>query len=129
MDKQALTRALKKDFNFLKGKVLGILLYGSQLKDPTPRSDIDVCIVAPNMDDATVISGIFRNVDVSGKKYDVHTFHELPLHIQTQVINHHEEIFVKDRPALHEYFYFYRKLWNDQKHRNEVTKEEILAML
>ena len=120
-------RALKKDFAFLKDKVLGVLLFGSQLSGPTQRSDVDICIVAPVMEDSKVLSEVFRNVNVTAKKYDVHTFHELPLHIKIEIIRHHEEIFVKNRPALHEYFYFYRKLWNGQKHRNEISKEEILA--
>ncbi|MBI2138840.1 nucleotidyltransferase domain-containing protein [Candidatus Woesearchaeota archaeon] len=122
-------KTLRKDFAFLKDKVLGILLFGSQLKDPTPRSDIDICIVAPSMEDSQVLSEVFRNIDVHRKKYDVRTFHELPLHIKNSIINHHEEIFVNDKPALYEYFYFYRKLWGGQKHRNDAPKEEILAMM
>lgn len=35
-------------------------------------------------------------------------------------------IVAKDEPELYEYLYFYRKLINGQKHRQVVSKEEIL---
>jgi len=122
-------RQLKKDFSFLKGKVMAVLLFGSRIKRSTPRSDFDICIVAPKEKDSKIIREVYRHVDVNKNKYDVHTFNELPLNMKIDIINKHEEIYVKDRPELHEYFYFYRKLWNDQKHRNEMTKEEVLRIV
>ena len=108
---------------------MAVLVFGSALKNPTPRSDIDICIVSKDKDDSRIIREVFQHVDVAKKKYDVHTFNELPLYIKIGVINNNEEIYVGDKPALYEYFYFYRKLWNGQKHRNEMTKEEILEMV
>ncbi|MBI2577116.1 nucleotidyltransferase domain-containing protein [Candidatus Woesearchaeota archaeon] len=121
--------AIAGDLAFLRGRVLGILLFGSQVDKPTPRSDIDICIVAKGRKDVELVKEVFRNVDVVKKKYDVHAFGDLPLHIQAGIIEKNEGIFVPDWPELGEYFYYFRKLWNDQKHRNEVSKEEILAMM
>lgn len=121
-------KQLKKDFSFLKGKVMAILLFGSKIKQSTPRSDIDICIVAKEKD-SRIIREVYQHIDVNKKRYDVHTFNELPLHIKIDIINNHREIYIKDKPELYEYFYFYRKLWNDQKHRQQLTKEEILSMV
>ena len=125
--------SLKKDFSFLfdKKEVLSVLLYGSHAEHTeTPRSDIDICIVAPDCDDRKGLLGeVYRNLDVYSKKYDVRLFEELPLYIQIQVIQKHEIIHARDIYDLYEYFYQFRKLWDDQAARQQVTKEEMAAML
>ena len=41
----------KKDFEFLKDEVLGIVMFGSIVKgNSTERSDVDICIIAPGKD-------------------------------------------------------------------------------
>ena len=45
------------------------------------------------------------------------------------VIEHHEVILCRDLPALYEYLYFYRRLWGDQKHRQDLEKRELLEVL
>ncbi len=51
---------------------------------------------------------------------------ELPLYMKLQVIGAHKVVFCRDLPGLYEYFYFYRKIWEDQKHRQEMDKEELM---
>lgn len=125
--------SLKKDFSFLFGKeeVLSVLLFGSQAEhNETQRSDVDVCIVAPDCDDRKGLLGeVYRNLDVYSKKYDVRFFEELPLYIQIQIIRQHEVIYVRDMLDLYEYFYQFRRLWDDQAARQQVTKEEMAGML
>ncbi len=125
--------AIKKDFSFLfdRKDVYAILLYGSVLKgEETPRSDIDICIVAPECKDRRGLTKeLYRNLDVFSKKYDVRIFEELPLYIKAQIINKNEIIYAKDIYELYEYFYFFRKLWEDQAQRQKVTKDEIVQML
>ncbi|GFO97322.1 hypothetical protein ig2599ANME_1522 [groundwater metagenome] len=125
--------SIKKDFSFLFNRkdVLAILLYGSAAKgDETPRSDIDVCIVAPQCKDRRGLSGeVYRNLDVFSKKYDVRIFEELPLHIQTRIIQSHVIIDTKNIFEMHEYFYYFRKLWMEQAARQRVTVEELTRML
>ena len=95
----------------------------------TSRSDIDVCIVAPNEDLHQLISFILQNVNVTSKKYDVRVFQELPLYIKIQVIENGELLYSANELDLYEYFYMYRKLWNDQKHRQEISREELISFL
>lgn len=119
---------LTEKFRFLKDEVLAVLVFGSHARsEETPRSDIDVCIVAPGKDPKEVLAKVFRNVDTRG--LDIYCFQELPLHIKMDVILHHRPLFVRDEPSLYEYFYTFRKIWADQEHRQSVTKGEILSML
>ena len=64
---------------------MAVLLYGSVVKgEETPRSDIDICLVAPTCKDkAGLLREVHRNLDVFSKKYDVRIFEELPLYIQS----------------------------------------------
>ena len=125
--------SLEKDFSFLNSRkdVLAILLYGSMVKgEETPRSDIDICIVAPECNDrAGLLMQIFRNIDVFSKRYDVKIFEELPLYIQIQVIQKHDIIYANDVYEMYEYFYYFRKLWDDQASRQHMTKEDFAEMI
>lgn len=125
--------SVEKDFSFLfnKKEVLAILLYGSVAKgEETPRSDVDICIIAPACKDkAYLLREVFKNIDVFSKKYDVRIFEELPLYLQIQVIQQHEVIYAKDVYELYEYFYYFRKLWQEQASRQHLTKEELMMML
>ncbi|KKN28749.1 hypothetical protein LCGC14_0851150 [marine sediment metagenome] len=132
MVKKELLEQIYSDFSIIiqKREILGILLYGSYLMDnETYRSDIDICIVAPNEDIHQLISIILQNVNVTSKKYDVRVFQELPLYIKIHVIENGKLIYSGDKLDLYEYFYLYRKLWNDQKHRQEISKEELIYFL
>ncbi len=116
-------------FAFTNKEILGILLFGSYIYNwETNRSDIDICVVAPNKENYELLSVFLRNIDVVSKKYDIRFFSELPLYIIIQVIRDGILIYSPDKLDLYEYFYFYRKLWADQKHRQEISKEELLSM-
>lgn len=116
-----------EDFGFLKDRVLAVLILGSSVDGGIAGSrDVDVCIVAPEGFD---IKEVFRHVDVVGKGYDVWLFEELPLYMKMEVIEKHEVVFCRDIPELYEYFYRFRKLWKDQKRRNQVTRDELERML
>jgi len=102
---------LKKDFRDFKGRCQGILLFGSYVEgEQTKRSDIDVCVVNPS-------KGVLD--DISGKlggKYDIKVFDNLPLYIKLEIIRHHVVVYGNEL-KLSEYFYFFRKLWQDMEHR------------
>ena len=125
--------SIKKDFSFLfeREDILAILLYGSAAKgDETPRSDLDICIVLPSrkyMKD--ILNQIYAKLDVFTKKYDVRFFEELPLYIQINIIESNKIIYSKDIYELYEYFYFIRKLWEDQMMRQQVTADEMAEIL
>jgi predicted nucleotidyltransferase len=124
------------DFAFLADdeEVLALLPFGSAARDDAdPRSDRDICIVAPELREARTrrmfLRAIFERLDVREKRYDLWFFEELPLYLKIQVIEHHEVILCRDLPALYEYLYFYRRLWGDQKHRQDLEKRELLEIL
>jgi uncharacterized protein YutE (UPF0331/DUF86 family)/predicted nucleotidyltransferase len=133
IDKWLKREAIENDISFLfvRKDLMAVLLYGSVIKgEETPRSDIDICLVAPTCKDkAGLIREVHRNLDVFSKKYDIRFFEELPLYIQIQIIGNHEIIYMKDVYELFEYFYYFRKLWEDQASRQHVTREELAAML
>ena len=126
-------KIIKKIYNdflpVIKTKdILGILLFGSYSKDQqTNRSDIDICVVAPHIDNHDLYSYILSQIDVKTKKYDIRMFSELPIHIKIRIIEDGELIYSPNQYDLYEYFYFYRKLWEDQKRRQEITKKELLS--
>jgi len=132
MVKNELLNQILDDFSDVieNKKVLGILLFGSYAIDQeTNRSDIDICIVAPNEKMFDLLSYIWQKINVALKKYDVRMFSELPLYIKIHVIKNGILIYSPNKFDLYEYFYFYRKLWADQKHRQEISKEELISFL
>jgi len=108
---------VRRDFEFLKPRVLGVLLFGSQVRGDVVRGDIDICIVAPGQDKVKLLFEVFEKVDVYGKRYDVYVFEELPLYMRFEVIENHELVLSKNPPELYEYLYFYRKLLEDYRWR------------
>ncbi|MEM2144782.1 MAG: nucleotidyltransferase domain-containing protein [Candidatus Jordarchaeaceae archaeon] len=124
-----LIEKLKKDFAVLTERrdVLAVLLYGSQASgNSTPRSDVDICIVAPEADRNSLFRTILRHFR---EPYDVKIFESLPMYLKIQVIKNHIIIYAKNILDLYEYFYTYRKLWKDQEKRNTLTAEDIEALL
>ena len=131
MVKKELLNQIFNDFSTVIAKrdILGILLYGSFTKDKnTNKSDIDICVVAPNEEKHHLLSFVLQNINVQKKKYDVRLFYELPLYIKINVIEEGLLIYSPNKLDLYEFFYIYRKLWNDQKHRQETSKEDLLLI-
>lgn len=124
-----LMEKIKRDLEVLTDRrdVLAVLLYGSQASgDSTPRSDVDICIVAPEADREALFRAILRHVR---EPYDVKIFESLPMYLKIQVIRNHVVVYARDILDLYEYLYTYRKLWKDQERRNTLTEEEIDALL
>ncbi|MGD2251231.1 MAG: nucleotidyltransferase domain-containing protein [Candidatus Methanofastidiosia archaeon] len=120
MDKGDIER-IKRDFKFLSDDVLAIVIYGSRAKkEETERSDIDICIVAPNTDK----SEIFK--ETLHLDYDIKLFESMPLFLKMKVIQNHKIVYTQNILDFYEYLYFFRKLWKDQEHRQKMTKEEAL---
>ena len=117
-------REIKKDFQFLEKEVMGVLVYGSYAnKKSTPRSDIDICIVigkpSTPREMRKMLSKVWGKVNVNRKGYDVKIFEELPLRVKMGVIEEGKVVLGK-KPDIYGYFYKYRKMWNDQKHRQGI---------
>ena len=132
MGQKKLLEQIKKDFSNIveKKKITGILLYGSYIDNKaTSRSDIDICVVAPDEDMHNLLSYILQNINVNLKKYDVRFFSELPLYIKINVIEKGMLVYSPNKLDLYEYFYIYRKLWADQKQRQSISKDELISFL
>jgi len=130
MDAEDIRRKVRMDFKFLIDNVLvlGMLIYGSVAKgESNERSDIDICVVVPLVDDKIRFSrSILANV--KDERYDVRIFELMPLYLKMEVIEHGEAVYARDIYELYEYFYTFRKLWMDQKERQTLSKEEILEL-
>ncbi|MCE8428836.1 MAG: nucleotidyltransferase domain-containing protein [Candidatus Methanoperedens sp.] len=107
-----LTIFLKKEFEFIKDDVQGILLYGSHARqDADERSDIDICLIKPGNNG--ILRRIFQKV---GSKYDIKIFEDLPLYIKMEIIENYRIIY-GDEPSISYYFYHFRKNWEDMRYR------------
>ena len=106
---------IMKDLEFLQDH--DVVIYGSFVSNEmTPRSDIDIALITRQHD---LSVNKQTSLDVIGRAnplYDIRVFELLPLHIQINIIKHHIVLF-GDEIELSEYFYFYRKLWNDVEQR------------
>lgn len=120
---------VKADLSFLQDslwreQILGVLLYGSQARGEAGlRSDIDLCIVAPRTADRSSLWRKFVS-HLGDSRYDVRIFELLSLFLKAAVIEQGVVVYCEDEPELNEYFYPFRRDWQDQKHRQEMTPEE-----
>jgi len=131
MVKKELLEQIYNDFSYViqKKDILGILLYGSYSKSKnTNRSDIDICIVAPSEEVQQLLSFVLQNINVNANKYDIRIFNELPLYIKIHIIEDGLLIYSPNKLDLYEFFFIYRKLWDDQKHRQEISKDDLLLI-
>jgi predicted nucleotidyltransferase len=103
---------LKKEFEFIRDEVEGVLLFGSAAKgELSARSDIDIALVRPG--NKRVLFKVFERV---GGRYDVKIFDDLPLYIKIDIIKNHQIIF-GDEVELSYYFYRFRRDWRDMEYR------------
>ena len=139
-------KKIKDDFSWAKQdkRVFSVLLFGSVVDGKEHRrSDVDIAVVVPalshfyydckklthkSVDSSDVLRKVFREVNTVAGSYDVHIFEELPLYIQIDIINNHEIVYTADKLSMFEYFYHYRKLWDDQKHRNTMSKDALFSL-
>ena len=86
MDREEIIAKSNRNFRFLQDKELGIMLYGSWAPgDASERSDIDICIVAPDVEDKAALwrEAISKPHD---DRFDVRIFERLPLYMKMAVI-------------------------------------------
>lgn len=129
MDQEELIARIRKDFEPILQDIDGILLYGSWATgEEHEGSDIDICLVAPQSNDSILLQRKAFALIRDGR-YDVRIFELLPLYLKAEVMEKGVVVYSHNLGELYEYFYFFRKLWSDQKHRQIFSREEALAML
>jgi predicted nucleotidyltransferase len=129
VDREDVLAKAKRDFLFLQDRVLGIMLFGSwALGEANERSDIDLCIIAPEVEDK---ASLWREAisEPRDSRYDVRIFELLPLYMKMAVIEEGVVVYSRDVLDLYEYFYPFRREWGDQKHRQQLSREELRSLL
>lgn len=107
---------IKETLNFLKGKY-DVVIFGSYVEGGMrPNSDIDIAVISKQTEKKLNIK-LWKNL--LGKapvKFDLRIFELLPIYIQISIIENYKIIF-GDLLEISEYFYQYRKKWDDCKNR------------
>lgn len=112
---------IKKDLVFYKG--YWTIVFGSALihNHYSERSDIDIAIITKKKDKKANILIWESILGHNPQKYDVKIFEILPLYIQIEIINNYLVVFGNSL-EISEYFYSYRKIWEDMKVRIEENQ-------
>ncbi len=122
---------IKTDLYFVKN--YEVVVFGSYAsKKADKRSDIDIAVITRENSKNKCIEIWWELVGKAPDVYDIKIFELLPLPIKASVIQRYEVVF-GNRLDISEYFYNYRKLWNDTKHRLEENrfrsiKEKIMLL-
>jgi len=131
MDAKRVGEKVREDLRFLfdNRSVLGVLLYGSVVAgESTERSDIDICVVTPAAGDKVVAFSRWILSNVKDERYDVRVFELMPLYLKMEVVEQGVVVHARDIYELYEYFYTFRKSWDDQKQRQMLTNEEAFGL-
>lgn len=106
---------LKKDLDCYQN--FDIILYGSAIHGgERPNSDIDIVILSHNHDPQFNQHFWWDHLGKTDSKYDIRIFELLPLHIQNSIIKKYLVIYGNEIDIA-EYFYLFRKRWDDMKYR------------
>jgi hypothetical protein len=84
--------------------------------------------VAPEAEDR---AGLWREFvsHLRSEKYDLRIFEILPLYIKMAVIEEGQVLWSRDILELYEYFYPFRREWDDQKHRHDLSPGEMRELI
>ena len=107
---------IKEKLKFFEEKY-DVVIYGSYVEGGVrPNSDIDIAVLSYKTEKD---ENIKLHEELLGKfplKYDIRIFELLPIYIQISIIKNYIVIF-GNLLEISEYFYFFRKKWDDCKHR------------
>lgn len=107
---------IREKLKFLKEKY-DVVAYGSYVEGGMrPNSDIDIVVLSHQTNKELNIK---LQEELLGKlplKYEVRIFELLPIHIQISIIENYRVVY-GDLLEISEYFYQYRKKWDDCKYR------------
>lgn len=122
---------VREDFRPLEGLVAGVYLWGSHAEGgATPRSDIDVCIVAgPGVGIWDALAAAWTRARLGDRPYDIKVFEELPLFLKAAVLERGVLLLARDPVSLSEYLRPWARLWADQAHRNRMGEDDARRLL
>ncbi len=94
-----------------------VILYGSLVNsNERPNSDIDITVISYLKNKEELKKLQFNLFGLASRKYDIRVFELLPIYIQISIIQNYKVIF-GNLLEISEYFYIYRKKWDDCKYR------------
>ncbi len=94
-----------------------LVLYGSEVEGGVrPDSDIDIGVITRETNIETNIKIQKELLGIFPLNFDVRVFELFPIYIQISIIETYQVIF-GDILEISEYFYSFRKKWDDCKHR------------
>lgn len=109
-------REIKEILKELDGN-FEVILYGSVVEgNVRPNSDIDIAVLTHSTDKEKNKKIQYELFGIAPLKYDIRIFELLPIYVQISIINNYKVLF-GEHLDISEYFYQYRKRWDDCKHR------------
>jgi predicted nucleotidyltransferase len=109
------SQKLRKDLEFLKK--YEVVVYGSHVTgDARPGSDIDIAVISRTESAANNKRLLTGFIGKAPPIYDMRIFELLPLKVKASIMDDYRVLF-GDGPEISYYFYQYRKIWDDCKHR------------
>ena len=124
-------KKIKKDLKFLKD--YEAILYGSCVSGEfRAGSDIDVAVITRIKDRNRNLEILKSFIGRAKPIYDIRIFELLPIKLKASIMSNYSVLF-GNKLEISEYFYYYRKLWDDVKYRIiggyfKSYKEKIAAM-
>ncbi len=122
---------IKNDLSFLND--YEVVLFGSYASGKADiRSDIDIAIITREKDRKKAVKLWKKLLGKASYNYDIKIFELLPLQIKASLIQNYKVVF-GNRLDISEYFYDFRKRWNDVKYRFKENqfksaKEKIMVL-
>ena len=111
---------IRNDLDFIKK--YEVVVFGSFAeKKADKRSDIDIAVITRERSRKKCMDIWSELMGKAPDIYDIKIFELLPLPLKVSVIRKFEMVF-GNRLDISEYFYYYRKVWNDTKHRIEENR-------
>lgn len=106
---------IKKELWFLKD--YKAVIYGSYVTGELREgSDIDIAVITGIKDEKENIDILYSFLGKAKSIYDIRIFELLPLKIQASIMSSYEVLYGSEA-EISGYFYPYRKLWEDCRHR------------
>jgi len=94
-----------------------VIMYGSQVEGGSrPSSDVDIAVITRKVSREENVNIQENLLGILPLKYDIRVFELYPIYIQISIIENYKVVF-GDPLEISEYFYHYRKKWDDCKHR------------
>ncbi len=108
-----------------------VVVFGSYVSGEYRQgSDIDIAVITRTRDERKNISTLKELFTRVSSVYDLRIFELLPLKVKASVMENYTVVF-GDEGEISEYFYHWRKLWDDVKYRisyHKSHKEKLMAL-